>query len=80
MSVTLTIRNVPDETAQRLRKRAKQNHRSIQGELMAILESATETRPLTAHEIRETNQKLGFRTESDSTQIVREMRDARHGR
>ena len=38
MTVTLSIKNVPDELAQRLRERAARNHRSLQGELMAILE------------------------------------------
>ncbi|HXL99977.1 MAG TPA: Arc family DNA-binding protein [Rhizomicrobium sp.] len=36
MPVTLSIRDVPDDIAERLRARAKQNHRSMQGELMAI--------------------------------------------
>jgi plasmid stability protein len=40
MSVTFSIRDVPDDLAERLRLRAKRNHRSVQGELMAILESA----------------------------------------
>ncbi len=40
MSLNLSIKNVPDATAQRLRARAERNHRSLQGELMAILEAA----------------------------------------
>ncbi|HSZ75194.1 MAG TPA: Arc family DNA-binding protein [Rhizomicrobium sp.] len=40
MSVNLSIRNVPDDVAERLRVRAKRNHRSLQGELMAIFEEA----------------------------------------
>jgi plasmid stability protein len=40
MPVNLSIRNVPDEVAERLRLRAKRNHRSLQGELMAIFEDA----------------------------------------
>ena len=39
MTVTLSIKNVPEELAQRLKDRAARNHRSLQGELMAILES-----------------------------------------
>jgi len=38
--VNLSIKNVPDALAARLRERAERNHRSLQGELMAILESA----------------------------------------
>lgn len=42
MPVTLTIKHVPDRTAENLRSRAAANHRSLQGELMAILEEALE--------------------------------------
>jgi plasmid stability protein len=38
--VHLSIKNVPDALAARLRERAERNHRSLQGELMAILEGA----------------------------------------
>jgi plasmid stability protein len=37
MSVNLSVKDVPDELAQALRERAARNHRSLQGELMAIL-------------------------------------------
>lgn len=40
MPVTLTIKQVPDRVAQKLRSRAAASHRSLQGELMAILEEA----------------------------------------
>jgi plasmid stability protein len=40
MAVNLSVKNVPDELAARLRERAERNHRSLQGELMAILEAA----------------------------------------
>ena len=39
MPVTLTIKNVPDELAERLRTIATSHHRSLQGELMAIIEA-----------------------------------------
>lgn len=42
MPVTLTIKNVPDALARRLRAQAAANHRSLQGELMAILETVRE--------------------------------------
>lgn len=41
MSVSLSIKDVPDELAVRLRARAGRNHRSLQRELMAIIEAAT---------------------------------------
>ncbi len=40
MQVNLSVKNVPDALAAKLRARAERNHRSLQGELMAILESA----------------------------------------
>ncbi len=39
MAVNLSIKNVPDTLAAKLRQRAEANHRSLQGELMALLEA-----------------------------------------
>lgn len=36
----LSVKDVPEDLAQALRQRAARNHRSLQGELMAILEAA----------------------------------------
>ena len=40
MQVNLSIKAVPAQLAERLRQRAERNHRSLQGELMAIIEQA----------------------------------------
>lgn len=40
MPVNLSIKNVPDDIAQALRERAARNHRSLQGELLRLLEAA----------------------------------------
>ena len=40
MPVNLSVKNVPEALAAKLRERAARNHRSLQGELMAILEAA----------------------------------------
>ncbi len=40
MAVNLSVKNVPETLAAKLRARAGRNHRSLQGELMAILEAA----------------------------------------
>ena len=37
----LSIKDVPEDWTEALRQRAARNHRSLQGELMAILEQAT---------------------------------------
>jgi len=38
----ISIKDVPDQWADTLRQRAARNHRSLQGELMAILEQAVQ--------------------------------------
>jgi antitoxin FitA len=38
----LSIKDVPEELAEALRQRAARNHRSLQGELMAIITAATQ--------------------------------------
>ena len=38
----ISIKDVPDQWAETLRQRAARNHRSLQGELMAILEQAVQ--------------------------------------
>jgi plasmid stability protein len=40
MAVNLSIKGVPEDLAERLRVRAERNHRSLQGELMQIIERA----------------------------------------
>lgn len=51
MPVTLTIKNVPDELAEQLRRLAASHHRSLQGELMAIVEAvASNHDPDTRHQ------------------------------
>ena len=40
MAVNFSIKGVSEATAARLRERARRNHRSLQGELLAIVESA----------------------------------------
>lgn len=40
MAVNLSIKSVPDALAEALRRRAERNHRSLQGELMSLLEQA----------------------------------------
>ena len=40
MSINLSIKGVPETLAERLRARAERNHRSLQGELMQIIEHA----------------------------------------
>ena len=41
--MNLSIKNVPNEVVQRLRGRAARRHRSLQGELLAIIEEAVQS-------------------------------------
>lgn len=77
MSVNLSVKNVPDPIVESLRERARRNHRSLQGEVMAILEQAAGQRPLTLRELSERVRQLGLSTPSESVEILREARDAR---
>jgi plasmid stability protein len=76
MPVTLSIKNVPDDLAQRLGKRAEVHHRSLQGELMAIIEAAAMQPVRSLRELGEYAVKLGLRGNSgESARMVREDRD-----
>lgn len=89
MPVDLSIKHVPDALAERLRRRARKHHRSLQGELMAILHEATSTPQLTATtRVREQppaesayaiSRKPGWDVapRSESTLMIREDRDGR---
>jgi plasmid stability protein len=43
---TLTIKNIPSEVYERLKRRAKANRRSINQEAIAVIERAIETPPI----------------------------------
>jgi plasmid stability protein len=77
MSVTLSIKDVSDDLADALRERARRNHRSIQGELMAILEQNLRGRPFRAFGLLERVRALGLETPDEAAGMVREARDAR---
>jgi antitoxin FitA len=78
MPTHLSIKNAPDAIVTRLKKRAVRNHRSLQGELMAILEEAVRTPAvLTPDEVLARVRKLGLRTPAESNKMTREDRDAR---
>lgn len=78
MSVNLSIKNVPEELAKKLKSRAAKHHRSLQGELMSILEEgAKNTSRLSLDEILRETRKLGVRTKSEAAAMIRADRDAR---
>jgi plasmid stability protein len=77
MPVNLSIKDVPDHVAEALRERARENHRSLQGELMAMIETHVRERPFKALALWEDVRKLGIQSPNESTQWIREDRDSR---
>jgi antitoxin FitA len=76
--VNLSIKNAPDDVVRRLKAPAARHHRSLQGELMAILEEAVgPSRPLTPDEILDRVRQLGLSTPRAAAAMVREDRDGR---
>ena len=78
MPVNLSIKNAPDDVVHRLRRRAERNRRSLQGELLVILEEAVRSeRSLSPGEVRAEVRRLGLDTPGDAAAIVRADRDRR---
>ncbi len=75
--MTLSIKKVPERLVVRLRRRAAAHHRSLQGELLSVLEEALSPKRATLSEVREQLAKLGLRTADQSTEMIRGDRDAR---
>ena len=76
MPVTLSVKNVPAALVERLRQRAANHHRSLQGELLAILEAAASP-TITIDELAEKANALGLKTPADSVDIISATRDGR---
>jgi plasmid stability protein len=78
MPVNLSIKNAPDDIVARLRAQAERHHRSLQGELLAIIEEAVRTpRPLTPDDALAEVRRLGLRTPSEAAAMIRRDRDGR---
>ena len=78
MSVNLSIKNVPDEIAEQIKRRAANNHRSLQGELMSIIEAAVaKNETLTPSELLRKIRSLELSTPAESRDMVRGDRDVR---
>ncbi len=78
MPVNLSIKNAPDDVVQRLKARAARHHRSLQGELLAILEEAAQPpRQVTVEEVLAEARRLQLTTPAESAAMIRADRDAR---
>ena len=78
MPVNLSIEKVPDDIVARLKERALRHHRSLRGELLAIIEEAVRTphRP-TPKDVLAEVRRLGLQTPAEAVAIVRASRDGR---
>ena len=75
MPVTLSINNVPELIVQNIALRADQNHRTLQNELLTILEEAIKVKPFTPNQILAKVQQLGLETPAESVEMIRGDRD-----
>lgn len=94
MHVNFSVKNVPPDVAELLRRRAERNHRSLQGELLAILERAArdvlpdspqQSAGAASPSVEESLQRLRSFFPSvaaggtPSATLLRELRDQRYG-
>ena len=78
MPVNLSIKNAPDDIVARLRERARRHHRSLQGEMLAILEGAVSAPGiLTPEGLLADVRRLGLSTPAESAAMLCDDRDGR---
>jgi plasmid stability protein len=56
--VTITLKNIPEKIYERIKARAKDHHRSINGEILSILEQAVSLPPIDVQATLERARKL----------------------
>jgi plasmid stability protein len=73
----LSIKGVPEQQVARLRERAKANHRSLQGELRALIDQATSgvPRKLSIDEVAAKIANLGLKRRNEVVRLIHEDRD-----
>jgi plasmid stability protein len=78
MPVNLSIKNAPESVVEQLRRRAERHHRSLQGELLAIIEAAArEDRADGPIEVLKEVRRIGLRTPDEAADLIHADR---HGR
>jgi plasmid stability protein len=79
MPVNLSIKNAPDDMVAKLKQRAARNHRSLQGELLVILDRAANDPVIDQGQVSlsilRDLERLGLRGPSESARMIREDRD-----
>ena len=79
MAVSLSIKNVPERVVKRLRERAARNRRSLQGELLDLVEraAADDVPTISVRQVFERIKGLNLPAGESSVDIIRELRDGR---
>ena len=78
MAINLSIKNAPNDIVERLRRRATRHHRSLQGEVLAILEAAVrEEGTLGPADVLAEVRRLNLKTPAEAAGLVRADRDER---
>jgi antitoxin FitA len=76
MPINLSIKNAPDDLVVLLKQRAQRNHRSMQRELLAIIEDAVRVPGhLTPDEVLAEARRLQLNPEPEAVALVRSDRD-----
>ena len=76
--MNLLIRHVPEGVVERLKERAARNGRSLQDELLHIVEmAAAKPRGVDAYAVLAAVRRSGLNTPSESVRIIRQDRDGR---
>ncbi|MGH9442031.1 MAG: FitA-like ribbon-helix-helix domain-containing protein [Thermoanaerobaculia bacterium] len=77
MPVNISIKNVPDDLATQIRRRAARSKRSLQGELLVILEeAAAREAKLPPQEVYDRARKSGLKTPREAVEMLRRDRRA----
>ena len=76
-TVNLSIKRVPERLVAQLRRRAAAHHRSLQGELLNVLEEAVSPKRKTIAEVRAELLRLGVQTADEASEIIRQECDGR---
>jgi len=77
MAVNLSIKNAPEEMVEALKARAKRHHRSLQGELMVILEAAAQENRLAPEDVLRESRHLALPSQEEAADMIRKDRDDR---
>ena len=62
MATNFTLKNIPDDLYEKVKKRAERNNRSVNGEIISILAAATASKHASADEILARARALRERT------------------